>query len=132
MPPHEGRELELMLAGKKPLSMFVVDDPDPGLEFFPEEDFDRAISEGKLVKHVVTEWLRDGRGPDCQLRKVFYALPGEEWRIKAYLLVWEIYLTLVPGWRPDLERVIGALLGYERESTEQFLARLGFIRPEGG
>ena len=65
-------------------------------------------------------------------RELLYALPGEEWRIKAYLLVDDIYASLVPGWRPDLERVIGALLGYEREATERFLAYHGFVRPEVG
>jgi len=38
----------------------------------------------------------------------------------------------VPRWRPDLERVIGALVGYEREATERLLAYHGFVGPDGG
>ena len=120
-----------MLAGTKPLSMFVQD-VEFEFEFFPEADFDRAVAEGKLIKHISMAAMTDHQGRDYELRRVLYALPGEEWRIKAFLLVEEIYSTLVPGWRPDLERVIGALLGYEREATERFLAYHGFARPEGG
>jgi hypothetical protein len=50
--------------------------------------------------------------------------PGEEWRIKALLLVQDLYDSLVPGWRPDLERVIGLLLGYDRQDIERFVASL--------
>jgi hypothetical protein len=50
-----------------------------------------------------------------------YAIPGEEWRIKAMSLVQDLYLILVPGFREDLERVIGLLLGYEREDIEYFV-----------
>src|SRR4051794_16895636 len=91
--PHEERELELMLAGTKPLSMFLQD-VEFEFELFPEEDFDRAVAQGKLIKHVTMEMMTDHQGRDIELRRVFYALPGEEWRIKAFLLVEEIYATL--------------------------------------
>jgi len=48
----------------------------------------------------------------------------EEWRIKALLLVQGLYDSLAPGWRPDLERVIGLLLGYDRQDIERFIASL--------
>jgi len=34
------------------------------------------------------------------------------------LLVQGLYDSLAPGWRPDLERVIGLLLGYDRQDVE--------------
>jgi hypothetical protein len=49
--PHEGRELELMRSGLKPLSAFVEYVP-RDCEVFPEGDFDALVSEGKLKKHV--------------------------------------------------------------------------------
>jgi hypothetical protein len=55
---------------------------------------------------------------------VLYALPGEEWRINTALLVDELYASLLPGWRPDLERMTGLLLGYDREDIEQYVAGL--------
>jgi hypothetical protein len=43
--PHDGRELELMLEGKKPLSMFSVDD---GVEYdnYPDRRFDSLPKDG--------------------------------------------------------------------------------------
>jgi hypothetical protein len=29
-----------------------------------------------------------------------------------------------PGWRPDLERMIGSLLGYDQQHVELFIERL--------
>jgi len=39
------------------------------------------------------------------------------------------YDTLVPGWRPDLERLIGLLLGYDQQDIERFIATLPPPRP---
>jgi len=109
-----------MRSGLKPLSVFVEDLPRK-LEIFPENDFDALVSEGKLKKHIITEQVTGPSGEDVSIRKVFYALPGEEWRIHSFLLVQSIYDSLVPGWRPDLDRVIGALLGYDRADIEKFV-----------
>jgi hypothetical protein len=118
--PHEGRELELMQAGEKPLSMFVQSVPSE-FDLFPEEQFDRLVAEGKLIRNVSLETLKVPGSPDAQIRRVLYALPHEEWRIKSILLIHELYHSLLPGWRPDLDRAIGLLLGYEREDIERFL-----------
>ena len=119
--PHEGRELELMLSGSKPLSMFI-EPVESEFEYFPEEEFDKLVAQGKLLKNVTIEMFPDPRGGEEKFRRVLYALPGEDWRIRAMLLVEELYRSLVPGWRPDLDRVIGLLLGYERDDIEQFLS----------
>ncbi|HET7805690.1 MAG TPA: hypothetical protein VFL53_15715 [Pseudolabrys sp.] len=118
--PHEGRELELMLNGDKPLSMFVESIPTK-FEVFSEQDFDRLVSQGKLVKHVSIETIPALGGKTGKIRRVLYALPSEEWRIEALLLVQALYVSLAPGWRPDLERLIGLLLGYSRRDIEKFL-----------
>jgi hypothetical protein len=122
--PHEGRELELMKAGAKPLSMFVEQIP-PEYESFPEVEFDVLVSEGKLVKRVCTETTKGPTGQDVRIRRILYALPEEKWRINALLLVQGLYDSLSPGWRPDLDRIIGLLLGYEREDIEKFLRLRG-------
>src|SRR5262245_12342915 len=117
--PHEGRELELMLKGSKPLSMFVEPLP-PEFEGFPEKQFDQLVSQGRLKKHVSIEVTVSPKGP-AQIRRVLYALPEEEWRIPALLLVQRLCDSLSPGFRPDLERMVGLLLGYEREDIERFV-----------
>jgi hypothetical protein len=114
--PHEGRELALMNVGLKPLSMFVDTDP---AEFFPETEFDRLVQAGRLVKR-----LHDGPSQDgVKHRRILYALPGQEWRIDAMLLVLSIHSS---GWHPDIERVVGTLLGYERTDIEAFISQLPF------
>jgi len=121
--PHEGRELELMMAGTKPLSAFL-EVVSQDVECFPEENFDALVAQGQLTKAVSITTKRVPDGTEHQLRRVLYALPGEEWRIKALLLVQGLYDSLAPGWRPDLERVIGLLLGYDRQDIERFIASL--------
>jgi hypothetical protein len=121
--PHEEQELTLMQEGRKPLAMFLEATP-PEFKTFPEEEFDSLVAQGKLVKHVSMAVFADPSGNDRQHRRVLYALPSEEWRIPAFLFVQEIYDSLAPGWRPDLERVIGRLLGYADEDIDDFLQHL--------
>ena len=46
--PHEGRELELMLSGRKPLALFYAIESE--IWILPEEQFDRHVEMGKFVK----------------------------------------------------------------------------------
>jgi hypothetical protein len=115
--PHVGHELELMLAGRKPLSMFtsVV-----GLDEWPDEAvFDQAVADGRLTKAVQSRDLKCRDGSVAEFRRIMYAIPGEEWRLKAMILVHDLYLSLAPGFRPDLDRFIGHLLGYDRDDIEE-------------
>jgi hypothetical protein len=121
--PHEGRELDLMLTRAKPLAMFVDSIP-PEYEGHPEEEFDSVVADGKLVKSVSVSAFKDAGGKERQTRRVLYALPEEAWRIPAMELVQKLYDSLLPGWRPDLERVIGLLLGYAEMDIEDFLNHL--------
>jgi len=113
--PHEGKELQLMLDGHKPMAMFV-EEVDSEFEIFSEEDFDRHATIHGWVKRTRVEY--DGA---VEVRRILYALPGEEWRLDALMLTIDIYETLLPGRRPDLERIIGTLLGYNRSDIENYL-----------
>src|SRR5947199_5687132 len=84
--PHEGRELELMIAGTKPLSMFVESIP-RDFECFAEEEFDTLVSQGQLVKNVTVEDVINPVGEKSQIRRTLYALPNERWRINAILML---------------------------------------------
>ena len=103
---HTGREIELMLSCKKPMAAFCE-----VLEFsfdesiIPEQAFAPHVSDGSIVK---TEVIIGS--PPKQLRRVLFALPGEEWRMRAYLLMWEV--AGKSGWNESLERMEGRLLGY--------------------
>jgi hypothetical protein len=51
------------------------------------------------------------KGQRIGIRRVLYALPGEEWRIDAYLLLWKT--AEKSGWNERFARLEGTLLGYE-------------------
>jgi tRNA (guanine37-N1)-methyltransferase len=123
--PHEERELELMKSGAKPLSMFVAPTTEE-FELFSEEQFDRLVNQGKLVKKVAVEDAVAPNGSPIQLRRVLYALPGEEWRIEAMLLVLNAYASFGPGRSRDLERMAGLLLGYDQRDIENFINSVTF------
>jgi hypothetical protein len=118
--PHDGRELELMLEGKKPLSMFSADDA-VEYENYPDERFDTLTSEGRFVKEVRIRKLVLVNGEEMRARRTLYATASEAWRIPAMLMIQDIYATLTPGRRPDLERAIGWLLGYDRSDVELYV-----------
>jgi hypothetical protein len=113
---HTGRELALMLKGTKPLAAFCDDYPClHGLYIIPEREFEPHVTSGLLVKREHIEPARADapivKGQRLGLRRVLYALRGEEWRIDAYLLLWKT--ANKSGWNEGFERMEGTLLGYE-------------------
>jgi hypothetical protein len=118
--PHEGRELELMMSGLKPLAMFSEPIP-PDFDYFDEEQFDLLVAQGRLVKSVTFENSGIPNHQDKQFRRVLYALPDQEWRIGAFLALVKIQNAFRLGLSPCLERLIGLLLGYESADIESYL-----------
>lgn len=114
--PHEGRELELMLSGAKPLSMFSDVVP-PSFEW-PEAEFDVHVEKGAIVKR---EYLGKTRDEKYTIRYVYFALPGEEWRIDAAHEINVNPNAALPeaGVQDDIE--IGRLLGYSDQQIRVFL-----------
>src|SRR5579872_1469357 len=122
--PHEGHELELMLSGKKHLSRFYFE---VGVqrEIFPERQFDLQVANGFLVKDErVEELISRETNELTSVRNILYATASEAWRIPAMRMVEDIYQRMEPGWRPDLERIKGALLGYDPQDVEAFIESL--------
>ncbi len=116
--PHNGKELELMLAGKKRFARFSAE---AGLS--PEEagdaGFEPHVAAGRIKKFVHASQT----GPAVETR--YYCLPGEEWRVKLDLLVSRDQHTERMkdfAWE-DLVRMDGWLLGYEAEDIEDFVRR---------
>lgn len=119
--PHEGRELELMLAGEKPLAMFTEVRPiENGV--VPEDEFSPLVRDGRIIMCETFEPAPPIASiPEkLQIRCVLYALPGETWRIEAMLLVRSVYANH-GGWDEGLERVIGKLLGYSEADIDAFV-----------
>ena len=108
---HSNRELALMLAGKKPLAVFVgYYHTDLDLEEIPEEKlFDPYVASGRFKKREYVELSTDKS--EFKTRRILYARPTEAWRINAYLLLMQTARKV--GWNDGFERMEGALLGYE-------------------
>ncbi len=117
--PHEFRELELMLAGEKPLAMFNDDWPEDMEP--PEVAFEPYVAEGKFVKAEVV--LPVAAFPDTGLRYYFYALPGDEWRMERMIKILRgIFEHHLPTTR-EQEIETGRLLGYEEADIKLFVDR---------
>ncbi|MBD3660996.1 MAG: hypothetical protein HUJ11_02185 [Arenibacter algicola] len=114
--PHEGRELELMLAGEKPLAMFS--DVIPSDYPWPDEQFAPFVAVGKLV---MREFLTDTSDGKYKVRHLYYALPDEAWRIDE---AHRLSLLHFDGWcdeAADACAQMGRLLGYAEMDIQAFI-----------
>jgi len=118
---HTNRELRMMLSGTKPLSAFCGQyPPHSDVEEIPERLFDPFVEAGRFVKREYVEPLRDG--PVRGIHHVLYALPGESWRIDAYILMQDEAARA--GWNEGFERMQGSLLGYESWQNDIHITKM--------
>ena len=112
---HTNRELGLMLAGIKPLAVFV-----DAKDHFPEivvrylRLFDKHVLNGKMCRR--DHFLPWGFDKNLTLHRILFALPGEEWRIDEM-----ITLKSSKTWSRDHEKREGELLGYQDWMNELHL-----------
>lgn len=119
-----------MLKGIKPLACFHGQYPDhPEIEEIPESLFDPYVAAGRFVKreYVVPIGNREhvvptDTGRVLGTRRVMYALPTQEWRINAMILLWDT--AAKTGWNEGFERMEGSLLGYEAWQNDIFIERI--------
>ncbi len=126
---HTGRELELMLAQKKPLAWFTFsEDFDAGLIEEHRLAFEPHVKAGDIVECCFGEEVAfDPRiGRRLKMRTYLYALPGEEWRIPAMRLVLSANASLgrsgEAGPNQAIDRIMGALLGYSEAEIEAYIS----------
>lgn len=113
--PHEGRELELMLAGRKPLAMFY--DAVPPTVDLPEADFAPHVAAGRIVmREEIYKSARTGNAT----RYLYYALPQEAWRIDALHSMQSGFYAGRPATDED-DTEIGRLLGYSETDIKAFI-----------
>lgn len=119
--PHEGKELDLMLAGKKPLAAFGDIIPEDGIiaeEIIPEIAFAPYVEQGRILRFSQdTPSIKESE----VMRHVCFTLPDQEWRARTYLWLREQSWT---GNMPNdthCDVIIGRLLGYDEESIQQFI-----------
>jgi hypothetical protein len=117
--PHDGRELDLMLAGEKPMAMFYA--PIDEAHVIPEAAFAPHVRDGVLVQAERHFHIAREAAGDPEIRIVLYALPTEEWRIAAALAIIEPvwHGDRPPAAEDDIE--MGRLLGYSDAEIAAFL-----------
>ena len=88
-PLHTNRELEMMLAGAKPFAVFAHERVEgfDKCDALAGQDFETHVARGTMSEHVRT--VRHATG-EAEIDYYFYALPGEEWRVEAYLMLLEL------------------------------------------
>ena len=112
--PHEGRELQLMLKGKKPLARFTRK-RSAAADAAVEAAFAPHVARGKLARF-------EFRSEDTA--RVYYCLPTEEWRVKLLELIDAALETGAHAFTIyDLHRIDGAMLGYAKADIEAFVER---------
>lgn len=119
---HTNRELAMMLAGTKPLAAFMEEYPsDPDCDVIPERLFEPYVTAGRFIKReaIISSARYAEAGSNEKYRRVLYAVPGEQWRIDAYLLLHEIGDR--NGWNEGFERMEGSLLGYEQWQNDVYI-----------
>jgi hypothetical protein len=118
--PHEGKELELMLAGQKALAVFhdaYVGQPIPE-DIIPEQTFAPYVAQGKIRRFSEDIQIQKDKSI---VRCVCFTLPREEWRAEFFLwLKREIYSGRIAH-DSSHEFIIGSLLGYSADDITHFL-----------
>jgi hypothetical protein len=109
---HGGRELDLMLKGRKPLSVFSHVEPGSGLAGFLSRYFEPLVGCGELVSARLDD--------EATAPTVMFALPNEAWRFDAYRLMADT--ARATNWNDGLERIEGSLLGYTPDQNNQWIS----------
>lgn len=119
--PHQGKELELMLAGRKHLALFYdvfTDGHENNEIIIPEESFKPYVDSGAILRHSrdITA-AKDG----TVITYVCFTLPGHAWRAEAFF--WIVQQTIGGGAFSDhaFETIIGRLLGYSEEDIQDYI-----------
>ncbi len=124
MDNHTGKELQLMLAGKKPLSMFyMIPTWSPMNASYLRGSSPTFVEDGHFSKaERIFELGYDPRiGRNRRIRYVLYCLKGEEWRLEAMVLVKKAVLN-TGRYDEGLDRMTGYLLGYTDDEVEAHIA----------
>jgi hypothetical protein len=117
--PHEGKELELMLQGRKPLALFMgLPEEENREDIFPEQKFLPYVENGtfkRISEHILVK--KDG----STIRLVFFSPPEGEWRARTIIWVKHQILGAFRKFEQHDDVLIGRLLGYSEEDIEHFL-----------
>lgn len=106
--PHEGRELELLLSGEKPIALFYEEVPDEFLSHLNSGNLKKIMKTfpTQHANKTITFFLIYKNAPESHLNELLSIL-DQSLRQK--------------GFQPTIERRIGQLLGYREIDIEYYL-----------
>jgi hypothetical protein len=104
-----------MLAGSKPFAAFLLDGGLTEEQALSGQPFQIHVNAGRIIRFELGVEL--GGLP---MRRLLFALPGEEWRFEAYCTLMD---SLSDGWSEEKERQEGTLLGYTDAENDAHISR---------
>ena len=107
-----------MLAGRKPVAMFSDAVPECGA--IPDEAFQPYVDSGRFQRIEDAFSLDDG----LQVRIVYFASPGEIWRIDELRGLHNSFLRKERKWALTDDIAVGRLLGYAEDEIAAFIRRV--------
>lgn len=128
--PHQGKELELMLAGQKHLAMFceaLVEGKEIPELVIPEKAFAPYVQNGAITR--ISRDILSFKSP-YPARYVFFTTPGQEWRAHAFLSAQEECMTGKRPFDEAHEFFVGRLLGYEESDIRHYIEHCGRFTKE--
>ncbi|MCP2091956.1 UNVERIFIED_ORG: hypothetical protein J2Y81_008062 [Paraburkholderia sediminicola] len=117
---HTGFELALMVQGRKPFAFIDFNSAAP-TSVRLKARFDAYVAQGILHSHE--EIFDTKKRPGHRIGQVLYAVKGEEWRIPALEFIRQ-HINRNGDGVENLERLEGALLGYERWQNDCWIDHL--------
>ncbi|WP_234744979.1 MULTISPECIES: hypothetical protein [Burkholderia] len=119
---HTGYELALMVQGRKPFGFIEYNSEwQPSVEL--KARFDAYVDQGVFHSQEIILDASRPNHPARRIGQVLYTLKGEEWRITALELIRQ-HINLQGDGRENMERLEGALLGYERWQNDWWIDHL--------
>jgi hypothetical protein len=113
--PHEGNELELMMAGKKPLAMIELEREPPE----KQEVWDMLIRRGSVI-HKQGQTITTPQPPEGRHQTDFIALPDEAWRIDRVQALYD-KIEKTDSMTDNDHIDLGNLLGYSEADIRHFI-----------
>lgn len=118
--PHEGQELELMLAGKKSLAAFSDIIPEYGKiaeAIIPEKKFKPYVDSGQIIR-----FCEDYFSPDNHhIRIVCFTTIDQTWRAQAYIFLRKKLQMREIQYTNSCDEFFGLLLDYNPSDIQHFL-----------
>ncbi len=118
--PHQGKELTLMLAGKKHLAVFydaIVPNVDILEDIIPEQAFAPYVKNKKLCRFSKDMRVKDG----SSIRYVCFTTPENTWRADAFFWAKAEGFSGLRPFDASYETFIGRLLDYSEEDIRHFI-----------